>query len=317
MVSGRPHWVGEEELLDAVTTSAAADALTAALRLDDLPKAPQRTVIDAGSGQFLSMAAGGPQGAGAKLVTVQPSNPGRGLPLIQGVFALFSADRQELVALFDGAALTCLRCPAVSVVATRALARDDARHLVVFGAGVQARAHAHAMLAERGLERITVVSRGHGAEALVRELRLVGIEAARGTTDAVAEADIVCTCTTAGEPLFSGDELALGAHVNAIGSFRPGTREIDGRLLERSTVAVDDRGSAINEAGDLRMPLQDGVIGAESIAGDLRALARGVLRRNSKDEITTFKSVGSAWQDLVVAQAAWDRIDGASGSVAK
>ncbi len=210
--------------------------------------------------------------------------------------------------MFDGAALTRLRSPAVSAVATRSLAREDAVHLVVFGARVQARAHVHAMLEERPIQQITVVSPGSSAGELVRDLKLRGLNVVRGEAFAVADADIVCTCTTASEPVFDGESLSAGAHVNAIGSFQPTTREIDELLLNRSAVVVEDREVALSEAGDLRLPIESGAFSAESIAGDLREVATGVVRRVSDDEITTFKSVGSAWQDLVIAQAACNRL---------
>ncbi len=184
-------WVSESALLGALSTAEAADALTSALRSPKgIPEAPARTVITSGSGKFLTMPAAGEGGAGAKLVTVQPANPPRGLPLISGVFVLFSADRLEPIAMFDGAALTRLRSPAVSVVATRSLSREDAAHLVVFGAGVQARAHVQAMLEVRPIERITVVSPGRSADTLVGDLEQQGLKVVRGEAAAVVDADI-------------------------------------------------------------------------------------------------------------------------------
>jgi ornithine cyclodeaminase len=266
-------------------------------------------VIESGTGKFLAMPAASENGAGAKLVTVQPANPPRGLPLINGVFVLFSRDRLEPVAIMDGAALTGLRSPAVSMVATRFLAREDASHLVVFGAGVQAMSHVHAMREARPVEQITIVAPGDSAENLVGRLRDLGIEAERGEPTAVAQADIVCTCTTATEPVFEGRMLREGAHVNAMGSFQPTTREIDEVLLNRSVVVVEDREAALAEAGDLSLPAAKGTFDPGSIAADLAEVVRGDVGRVGEEQITTFKSVGCAWEDLVVAQAAWDRID--------
>ncbi len=290
--------------------AAAADALTDALREPArMPAAPQRSVIRSGSGQFLAMPAAGDAGAGAKLVSVQAENPKHGLPLIQGVFALFSAESLTPVALFDGAALTELRAPAVSVVATRLLARADAAHLVLFGAGVQGRAHAFALIGERPLERVTVIAPGPRADALVRDLAAAGVVATRGDCGAVAEADLVCACTTSSEPVFDGRLVAPGAHVNAVGSFQRTTREIDAALLARSSVFVEDRDAALDEAGDLRIAIAEGAFGPELIAGDLAEVVAGERGRSSVGEITTFKSVGSAWEDLVVARAAFERLN--------
>lgn len=307
--TGGIRWVGRAELLEALSVAAAADALIAALdEPEGIPAAPQRSVIRSGSGQFLSMPAAGELGAGAKLVTVQPENPSRGLPLIQGIFALFSPDALTPVALFDGAAITELRAPAVSVVATRFLARDDAARVVLFGAGVQGRAHALALLGERPISEVTVVAPGPRADALVRELTDAGVDARRGDRGAVAEADIICACTTSSTPVFDGGLVAPGAHVNAVGSFQPTTREIDSALLERSAVFVDDRGAALDEAGDLLIPITEGAFAPELIAGDLAGMVAGGAGRSGPDEITTFKSVGSAWEDLVVARAAFERV---------
>lgn len=307
---GGIRWVGGPELLGTLTARAAADALTAALREPaSIPAAPQRNVIGSGSGSFLAMPAAGDVGAGAKLVSVQPENPARGLPLIQGVFALFSPESLTPVALFDGAAITELRAPAVSLVATRFLAGADAAHLVLFGAGVQARAHGLALIAERPLERVTVVAPAPRADALVRDLAAAGVDAVRGGPGAVAEADLICTCTTSSEPVFDGGLVAAGAHVNAVGSFQRTTREIDTTLLERSVVFVEDRDAALDEAGDLRIPIAEGRFAPESIAGDLVEVVAGERGRSSTEEITVFKSVGSAWEDLVVAWAAFELLE--------
>lgn len=303
-------WVSSAELLEALPVGEAADALTEALRdPSGLPEAPLRSVIDSGTGKLLSMPAAGRGGAGAKLVTLQPANRERGLPLIHGVFVLFSADLLQPVAVFDGAAITALRAPAVSVVAARFLAREDCRRMVLFGSGVQARAHAFAMLAARPLELVTVVAPGATADDLVRDLREAGVMAERGEPSDVAAADLVCTCTSAAEPLFDGASLAAGAHVSAMGSYRPEVRELDDEVLSRSAlVAVDDLPAALSEAGDICIPVKAGTFNADRVAGDLGGIVRGEVRRSGEQEITTFKSVGAAWQDLVLARAAWDRI---------
>ena len=303
-------WIGGAELFAAMPVVKAADAIEAALRSPaPLPESPQRTIVEAGAGQFLSMASGGETGAGAKLVTIAPGNPGNGLPLIHAVYVLFAAESLEPTAVIDGAALTRLRTPAVSVVATRALARPDSRRLVVFGAGVQARAHAEAMCAVLPIEEVMVVDPSPAAAAdFVHQLERAGLMAATGDARCVEHADVICTCTTAETPLFDGRWLSAGVHVNAMGSYQPHTREVDDATVASATVVVEDFDAVLAEAGDLRIPIADARFGVESIAGDLRAAARGAVTRSSREEITLFKSVGVGWEDLVVAQAAWNAI---------
>ena len=181
------------------------------------------------------MPAFGDAGVGVKLVTLTPGNAERDLPFINAVYVLFDADTQAPDAIVDGAALTALRTAAVSGLATRYLASADARRLVIFGAGVQARSHLEAMLAVRPIEHVTVVSRTpERAQALVEVARGRGVDAAVGGANDVADADIVCTCTTSDVPLFDGGLLAPGAHVNAVGSYRPTARELDTVAVARA-----------------------------------------------------------------------------------
>jgi ornithine cyclodeaminase/alanine dehydrogenase-like protein (mu-crystallin family) len=303
-----PAWFGRETVARLLTPSEAADALALSLQaMGEGPTAPIRTVVRADAGELLTMPTAGPEGAGAKVLGIAPGNPARGLPLIQGVFVLFSAAELRPIAVLDGAALTDLRTPAVSVLAARVLAREDAERLVVFGAGVQARAHAAAIAAIRPIRTVTVVARPPAAADFVEELRRAGLEAEEGDAGAVDRADIVCTCTTSAEPLFDGAAVAAGAHVSAMGSYRPSTREIDEALLRRATVILEDRQAVLAEAGDLLIPLESGDYDLDRVAGDLRSLATGAVGRSDHQEITVFKSVGVAWEDLVVARACWDR----------
>jgi ornithine cyclodeaminase/alanine dehydrogenase-like protein (mu-crystallin family) len=301
--------VGAAQLTELLPMEAAIDALEAAFRIDRLPEAPLRQHVPAGTGDLLLMPAVGPQGAGVKLVTVTPPNPERGLPLIQGVYVLFAPVTLEPVAVLDGAALTAIRTAAVSGLATRYLARKDARRLVIFGAGTQGRSHLEAMLAVRPVEEVTVVSRSAGpAERLVATAEELGLRAAVGTPEAVAHADLVCTCTTSDSPVFEGSRLPHGAHVNAVGAYRPDARELDEDTIRRARVVVETREAALEEAGDLVIPIKDGAIGAEHIVADLREVVRGAEVRRSEDDVTVFKSVGVAFEDLAVARAAVDRL---------
>jgi ornithine cyclodeaminase len=255
------------------------------------------------------MPATGPQGTGVKLLTVTSGNPEVGRPLIQGLYILFSAGTQEPEAVIEGAALTALRTGAVSGLATRYLAREEAARLVIFGAGTQARSHLEAMLAVRPVDRVTIVSRtADRANALAGSAREVGVTAEVAGPAAVERADIVCTCTTSPTPVFEGSLLSRGSHVNAVGAYTPQTRELDDDTIGRARVVVETREVALAEAGDLLIPLRAGSIGPDHVVADLSEVVHGVTVRRSPEEVTVFKSVGVAFEDLVVARAAVDRL---------
>jgi ornithine cyclodeaminase/alanine dehydrogenase-like protein (mu-crystallin family) len=309
-VSSELRVIGAEELRAGLPMPAAVDALEEAFRTLDPETGPLRTHVETPRGSLLLMPAFGEAGVGVKLVSLTPANPARGSPLIHASYVLFDAETQAPEAVFDGSALTALRTAAVSGLATRFLARADAARLVVFGAGVQARSHLEAMWSVRSLAELVVVSRSRGAaEALVDEGLARGLTARLGEPEAVREADLVCTCTTAEEPLFDGSLLPSGAHVNAVGSYRPETRELDTETVRRGRVVVETRRVALAEAGDLLIPMREGAIQAGHIAADLAEMVRGAEVRRSPDDITVFKSVGMAFEDLVVARAALDACD--------
>jgi ornithine cyclodeaminase/alanine dehydrogenase-like protein (mu-crystallin family) len=301
--------VGEEELNKALPMEAAVAALDAAFAADRRPVAPQRTHHEVGRGSLLMMPAWSEAGVGVKLVTINPSNPDQGLPFVQGVYILFAAATLEPVAVIDGAALTATRTAAVSGVATRHLARADARRLVIFGAGTQGQSHLAAMTAVRPIEQVAVVSRTRErAEDLASKARSMGLQAEVAEPQAVAEADVVCTCTTSKEPLFDGSLLAPGAHVNAVGAFEPDARELDDAAVAGADlVAVEAREAAFEEGGDVVIPIRSGVLD-ESAPVELPDVVRGRVGRRSDEEKTVFKSVGVAFEDLVVARAAVERL---------
>jgi ornithine cyclodeaminase/alanine dehydrogenase-like protein (mu-crystallin family) len=300
-------FVDAEMLARALPMTAAIDALEAAFGAERLPEAPMRTHVETGAGTALLMPAFGDQGVGVKLVTLTPSNPERGLPFIHAVYALFEPKTQAPVALLDGAALTALRTAAVSGLATRYLARTDASRLAIFGAGVQARSHLRAMLAVRSIDDTVVVSRTpERATALAREASEAGVDARVGAPGDLGDRDLVCTCTTSATPVFDGWLLAPGTHVNAVGAYRPDLRELDTETIERARVVVETREAAMEEAGDLLIAIKEGAIGEDHIVADLTEVVRGVRVRRSDQDVTVFKSVGVAFEDLVVARAAVD-----------
>lgn len=301
-----------DELRTLVSMAEAIDALER-LFAGPLPDAPPRTQVPVAAGTILLMPAAAGLGAGVKIATVAPGNPERGLPLVHGLYALLDGDTLAPEALIDGSALTALRTPAVSGLATRHLAPPDASRLVLFGAGTQATGHLDAMLAVRPIEHVTVVSRSlAAADRLAAVARDRGVEATVGTADAVADADIVCTCTSSSDPVFDGALLRRGAHVNAIGAFQPDARELDDAAIAAGTVVVETVAAALEEAGDVVIPLRGGHIAEDDLvelAAVVGAGGPGVVPGGT----TIFKSVGLALEDLAVARVAVDRLPRARG----
>jgi ornithine cyclodeaminase len=306
-VSADLRLIGAEELRARLPMIDAIGALETAFRTFDPGTGPLRTSLETPAGSLLVMPAFGEAGVGVKLVTLTSSNPGRGLPYIQAGYVLFDTGTQSPEAVLDGTALTALRTAAVSGLATRHLAREDAARLVMFGAGVQARAHLEAMCAVRPVTELVVVSRSPGpAGSLVHAGLERGLTARLGKPESVAEADLICTCTTSGEPLFDGSLLTSGVHVNAVGSHRPDARELDTETVRRGRVVVETREVALAEAGELAIPIADGAIGEGHVVADLAEAVGGAEVRRSADDLTVFKSVGMAFEDLVVARAIVD-----------
>ncbi len=244
---------------------------------------------------------------GVKAVTFFPKNEGTERDSHQGAVLLFDATNGALGAIIDATAVTAIRTAAVSGVATRLLAREDAGDLALVGSGVQARTHLSAMLAVRKLRRIRVASQSpeRAARFAQRESRRHGIaiEPVAGAREAVSGADIVCCATSSREPVVRGEWLSSGAHVNAVGSSVAAARELDTAAVVRSRLYVDRRESAIHEAGDFVIPFQEGAIGEDHIVAEIGEVLVGRRPgRGSRDEITVFKSVGLAVEDVAAAR---------------
>lgn len=285
----------------------AVDALDRAFR-GALPETPQRIRHRVPAGELFLMPSAGPSYMGVKLVTVAPENPARDRPVVQAVYALFDAESLSPIAILDGTGLTSLRTAAVSALATRYLARPDARVLVIFGAGALANAHLDAMAAVREIGDVRVVSRSaKPAAALARRASSMGLHAVTGAPEVVEEADIVCTCTTSSEPVFDGSLLSAGSHVNAVGAHRPDLRELDDETVRRGRLVVETRDAGLTEAGDLLIPIERGVIGRDHVVADLAEVVAGKEVRRADEDVTVFKSVGVAFEDLFLAAAAYER----------
>ncbi|HET7344230.1 MAG TPA: ornithine cyclodeaminase family protein, partial [Methylomirabilota bacterium] len=257
----------------------------------------------------------GPAGGGAlgtKLVTFYDGNRARGLPTHLAAYVLLEATTGRPLALLEGTWLTGLRTGATSALAARYLARPDSRRLVCFGTSAQAEHQVAALAAVLPLARVSVLGRDAGRAAAFAA-RLggalgVAVDVAADAVAAVREADVVTCATTATTPLFPGDALRAGTHVDAVGAFRPEHRELDAVTLRRARVVVESHAGVPSTAGELVLALREGAIGPDHVAAELADLVSGRRPgRTSPDEITVFKSVGFALEDLAAARLAYNR----------
>lgn len=273
---------------------------------------PQRaaTAIAPYNGLHLSMPAfvGGDIGAlTIKIVTVYGDNPTKHhLPTIQGLLLVHDAQTGEVVALMDAEYLTATRTGAASGVATQSLARPEAETVTLFGAGALGPGQLAAVCAVRPIRRAYVVTRtgDKDAEFCTRMANELGIEvhATRNTEAAITQADIICTATNSPTPLFPGAWVQPGTHINAVGAYTRTMRELDTATIQRSRLFVDHQPAAGTEAGDIIIPIAEGAVPQDHVAGALGEVLNGTVRgRTSPEEITVFKSVGLAMQDAVTA----------------
>jgi alanine dehydrogenase len=249
-----------------------------------------------------------PESLGAKIITVFPGNHGSRLDSHQGAVLLFDTTTGALQALLDATAITTIRTAAVSALATRHLARDDADDLAIIGSGVQARSHLAAIHLGRKIRRVRVWSRDTARAKALAASMSTSVEVMPTVEAAVRDASIICTVTSSKEPVLHGDWIAPGAHVNAVGASTPQARELDSALVARSRLFVDRRESALKEAGDLLVPISEGVITRDHIVAELGEIVAGVQRgRESRDEKTLFKSLGLAVEDVAAARYVYDQ----------
>jgi ornithine cyclodeaminase len=250
---------------------------------------------------------GQPASFGLKVVSIFPGNHGTGYDSHQGVVMLFDLKHGSPVAIIDGSSITAIRTAAVSGAATRALARDDAGDLAMLGSGVQATTHLAAMRAVRPLRRIRVWSRNRAHAQRFADAN-PGVEVMETAQAAVNGADLICTTTSAREPILEGAWLRPGAHVNAVGSCFPTWRELDAAAVARARLIVDRRESTLNESGDFLMAKAEGAIGDDHIVGELGdLLLERFAGRRSPEEVTLFKSLGIAIEDLAAAHYIYEQ----------
>jgi ornithine cyclodeaminase/alanine dehydrogenase-like protein (mu-crystallin family) len=268
---------------------------------------PTRTQMKLADGVFLIMPCYDPEGRGLGMKLVKfNENPRLAEDRIQATYILLEAESGCSKLVIPANYLTDLRTAATSAVATKILARGDAKVLGIFGTGRQARAHLQVLPCVRNFERALVSGRDPGrtrdfAQQMEHELG-IKVEPVYSRTCA-AESDVLCTCTTATTPLFDGNMLRKGTHLNLIGGFRPTTREVDDVTVRRSRIVVDTYDGALSEAGDLMIPLNSGVIRRDHLLANLHELVNGKKPvRSTPSDITLFKSVGCALEDLVAAE---------------
>ncbi|GAA0354863.1 ornithine cyclodeaminase family protein [Bowmanella denitrificans] len=249
---------------------------------------------------------------GVKLVTVAPDNAERGLPSIQGIYLLMDAATGSVLATMDAPALTAKRTAAASALASRFVSRPDSTHLLMVGTGTLAPQLIQAHMAVRPIKRVTIWGRDrHKAEIVADKLRglPVQLDVATELQAAVSQADIISCATLSRTPLIQGAWLQPGQHLDLVGAYRPDMREADDDCIRRSRIVVDNYQGACKETGDLLIPIQNGLLNPSALAADLFELCGGakVFQRQAQD-ITLFKSVGHALEDLVAAQLVYQRL---------
>lgn len=306
--------VTAEDIARVLTEERLIDALANGFRSEiAVPLRHHHSIARAGSeATLLLMPAWTQSGArflGCKIVSVFPDNASRGKPSVYGSYFLMDGDTGEPLAVLEGRTLTVRRTAGASALASRYLARGEAAHLVMIGAGALAPHLVRAHAAVRPIERVTLWNRSRGrAEALAAHLGQNGLDVvvADDLESAVRSADIVSCATLSQEPLVRGAWLKAGTHVDLVGGFTPAMREADDEAILRARVYVDTREGALKEAGDIVDPIRRGVLRRDDVQGDLFDLCRGTdMGRRSAEEITLFKSVGTAVEDLAAAMQVW------------
>ena len=296
-----------EVMAEALATLARGDAILPLRPMISLPASPNIFAL-------MPAYLGAPKAVGVKVLTVFPVNHGTPIDAHQGAVLLFEADHGRLLAVLDATTITAIRTAAVSAVATRLLAREDADSLAILGAGTQGRMHLDAMMAVRPIRRVRVWSRTtEHARALVHhatEHYALHAEVAASPAQAIEGASIICATSASPTPVVEGECLSEGAHVNAVGACVPTARELDTRAVVRSRLFVDRRESALAEPGDILEPMKEGAITASHIVAEIGELlltdGPRVGRRDDR-EITLFKSLGLAIEDLAAAHHVYQK----------
>ncbi|RKQ36505.1 ornithine cyclodeaminase family protein [Kocuria tytonis] len=296
-----PRWYDSRQILAAVGPRRARHLLEATLLDGFRPEAdPARGSVAAGDGHMLLMPSVLGRWSGVKVASVSPGNSERGLPRIQATYLLMDTATLTVRAVLEGSALTTLRTPAISALAADRLAAPDARTLMVFGTGPQALSHIEAFADVRDFSEVVVCGRSpEKVAAAVEHAQRLGLAARAGTAEDVRDADVVVCATSAAEPLFDGALVRDAACVVAMGSHEPDARELDAALMGRAQVVVEDRGTALREAGDVVQAVAEGALIEEDLVPLADVVTGAVAVDRSRPRV--FKCVGMSWQDLAVA----------------
>lgn len=300
-MTSAPPWISAEEVFARVGYHDAVRAVQRDLAAGLDPAGDfDRGILDLASGQLLLMPTESSEFVGVKIATVAPGNAALGKERIQGVYLLMDAATLSPIALLDGTALTTLRTPAISAAAADHLAPAVIDQLVIFGSGPQAWGHFEAMRAIRSIGSVVIVARDRDrAAALADRVAASGIPARVGSAADVRDAQLIVCATTARTPLFDGTLVPADSCSIAVGSHEAEARELDSALIARSQVVVESPGVALREAGDVIIPISDGVIDAGSLV-PMRSIITGEVAVDH-DRPRVFKSSGMSWEDLVVA----------------
>ncbi|MDO5511387.1 ornithine cyclodeaminase family protein [Corynebacterium sp.] len=296
-----PRTITPEDIAASVSVTRARRLLHHALRSGFRPDTdPARINIPAGAGHLLLMPSVIDGWTGTKIATVSPDNPAHDLPRIQALYILMDTATLTPQAIMEGNSLTSLRTPAVSAVAVDHLAPDTVERMVVFGTGPQAHSHIAAMAEVRDIGEVVVCGRNpERVDDTLAVARDLGLAARAGEAEDVAGAGLIVCCTSADTPLFDGRLVPDHAVVVAMGSHEPQFRELDSQLMARSQVFVEERATALREAGDVIQPVDEGVLDQQDLH-ELADLVAGTMEVDTTRP-RVFKCVGMSWEDLAVA----------------
>lgn len=305
-----------EDVKKTLTMTQAIDAMKEAfVQLSsgeaDVPLRTHMEMPEAGGASlFMPVHLPGSRRIGLKVVNLFKDNPAKGLPVIHAVVMVIDGEDGRPLAVIDGEYLTALRTGAASGLATDLLARKDARTAAIIGAGVQGRTQLEAVCAVRKIDMAHAIDPNQAqAKKFASEMseHLSIPVKASGSVDVLKTCDVICTATPASTPVFADSDLVEGVHINGVGSYRPDTSEIPAGTVARARVIVDSREACLAEAGDIVQPLRNGLITKRHIAAEIGEIAAGRCEgRQDNTEITFFKSVGNAAQDLAAANHVLD-----------
>jgi alanine dehydrogenase len=308
-----PLWLSESDVRAVISTAELIDAMESALAALSAGRVvqPVRTAFEIGDRTFFAlMPAFDREHAilGAKLVSVVPANFDRGIPTHLAAISLFDTETGELTSVMDGRYITEVRTAAASAVSVRHLARADASVLAILGSGVQARSHLEALPLVRSFTEIRAWSpTPDHLQRFVADSR-VPVRATRTAEEAVRGADVVVLATNSVTPAIENAWVGSGTHVIGIGACRPTQQEVDPELVARAYLVVDSRAAALQESGDIALPIRQGLFTADHVRAELGEIVSGrKTGRSSPDQVTLFKSLGQAIEDLVAADLTWRR----------